>query len=124
MDALAAIQCGFLRTVSVPDGAPAEPLGGASGPKYAYLDEAIGRRREATIILAVDGDKAGANLFHDLVLRLGRARCKFVNYPFKRSKREQRCKDLNEVLQEWGEKGVVETAAWSSCSPSRPLCCP
>jgi twinkle protein len=116
MDTLAAIQCGFPRTVSVPDGAPAEPLGGASGPKYSYLDEAMARLREATIILAVDGDKAGANLFHDLVLRLGRARCKFVTYPFKRSKREQRCKDLNEVLQEWGEKGVVETickASWA-----------
>ena len=111
MDALAAIQCGFPRTVSVPDGAPAEPLGGAAGPKYAYLDEAMGRLREATIILAVDGDKAGAALFHDLVLRLGRARCKFVAYPFKRSKTDERCKDLNEVLIEWGPKGVVETIA-------------
>ena len=35
LDALAAIQCGFPRTVSVPDGAPAEPLGGAAGPKYS-----------------------------------------------------------------------------------------
>jgi len=111
MDALAAIQAGFPRTVSVPDGAPAEPLGGASGPKYSYLDEAMGRLAEATVILAVDGDRAGANLFHDLILRLGRARCKFVTYPMKRSKPSERCKDLNEALNEWRPKGVVETIA-------------
>lgn len=116
MDAMAAIQCGFPRTLSVPDGAPHEPLGGASGPKYSYLDEALPRLREATIILAVDGDKAGGNLFHDLCLRLGRARCKFLTYPFRKSDKAVRCKDLNEVLQEWGERGVVETigkAAWA-----------
>lgn len=116
MDALAAIQCGFPRTVSVPDGAPAEPLGGAAGPKYSYLDEAIGRLREATVILAVDGDKAGGNLFHDLCLRLGRARCKFVVYPYHRGDAKARCKDLNEVLKDWGQKGVVETiskAQWA-----------
>jgi twinkle protein len=116
LDALSAIQAEFPRTVSVPDGAPAEPLGGAAGPKYAYLDEAMEHLRQATIILAVDGDKAGANLFHDLILRLGRARCKFVSYPFKRSDGRLRCKDLNEVLQEWGTEGVVETivkAQWA-----------
>ena len=116
LDAAAAIQCGFPRTVSVPDGAPAEPLGGAAGPKYSYLDEAMTHLRDATIILAVDGDKPGANLFHDLVLRLGRARCKFITYPFKRSKPDTRCKDLNEVLIEWGHKGIVETiskAQWA-----------
>ena len=116
VDALSAIQAGFPRTVSVPDGAPNEPLGGAAGPKYAYLDEAMEHLRQATIILAVDGDKAGANLFHDLVLRLGRARCKFVTYPFKRSNGRLQCKDLNEVLQEWGKEGVVQTitkARWA-----------
>jgi twinkle protein len=116
MDALAAIQCDFPRTVSVPDGAPAEPLGGAAGSKYSYFDEVMVRLREATIILAVDGDKVGANLFLDLVLRLGRARCKFVTYPLKRNNREQRCKDLNEVLVEWGARGVTETlskASWA-----------
>src|SRR5262249_28859037 len=56
LDGLAAIQCGYPRTVSVPDGAPAEPLGGAAGPKYSYLDDAMGHLRDATIILAVDGD--------------------------------------------------------------------
>ena len=76
----------------------------------------MGRLREAVIILAVDGDKAGANLFHDLVLRLGRARCKFVTYPFRRTKPDVRCNDLNEVLTEWGARGVTETlskASWA-----------
>lgn len=109
MDALAAIQSGFPRTVSVPDGAPAEPLGGAAGPKYSYLDEAMFVLRESQIILAVDADKAGANLFHDLLLRLGKASCKFVVYPFRRHQPGRRCKDLNEVLHDYGTKGVVET---------------
>lgn len=114
MDALAAIQCGFPRTLSVPDGAPSKPLGGAEGPKYSYIEDAISKLRDATIILATDGDGPGANLFLDLVIRLGRERCKFLTYPFKKSSPETRCKDLNEVLGEWGREGVEKTIARAS----------
>lgn len=107
LDALSAIQCGFNRVISVPDGAPAHP--NAGDLKYSYLPEVMGLIGDAKeIILAVDGDDAGANLLHDLSHRLGRQRCKFLKYP-------QGCKDLNDALAKYGHKGVTETiarAAW------------
>jgi hypothetical protein len=76
-DAMIAIQCGYSRTVSVPDGAPAEPIGLEASRKYGFLDtvphQALRSVRE--IILATDGDGPGTNLMNDLALRLGRARC-------------------------------------------------
>ena len=76
-DAMIAIQCGYQRTVSVPDGAPAEKIGDGESRKYDYLDNAPQGLKEAReIILATDGDGPGTNLMHDLALRLGRARCK------------------------------------------------
>ena len=60
------------------------------------------------IILAVDGDGNGQVLRDDLAVRLGRTRCKFVQYP-------KGCKDLNDALMAYGSKGVeatVERAKW------------
>lgn len=121
LDAMAAIQCGFPRTISVPDGAPppgdrsAEDL--AAGQKYDWFREIkplTARERCATVILAVDGDENGAALLQDLSLLLGRFRCKFLTYPkAPRAAQERlgrsRCKDLGEVLEFYGHKGVVET---------------
>jgi twinkle protein len=102
LDAMAALQAGFPRTVSVPCGAPSTTVEGKA-PKYAFLDEAEPLLRECReIILAVDGDGPGANLLHDLSLRLGRHRCKWVQYP-------QSCKDLNDALRAYGARGVQET---------------
>ena len=103
-DALAAIQAGFLRTVSVPTGAPAEAIGEDEGSrKYAYLDDVPESFREAPeIIICADDDGPGANLLADLSLRLGRGRCKWVKYP-------KGCKDLNDALRIYGPRGVVKT---------------
>jgi len=102
-DCISAIQAGFARAVSVPNGAPAEPIADQGSARYAYLDNAPKALFEAPeIILAVDGDNPGAALLADLSLRLGRARCKWVRYP-------RGCKDLNDALQRYGERGVVET---------------
>lgn len=104
-DAFTAIQCGFPRTVSVPDGAPAEEIGDKETAKYTFLENAPQALRDVKeIILCVDGDEAGANLLHDLALRLGKARCKWVRYP-------KSCKDLNDALRQYGPKGVTETIA-------------
>lgn len=110
LDAFSAIQCGFLRTVSVPDGAPAQEIGdNPDSKKYAFLDHAMPLLRDVrTIILATDDDAPGHNLLEDLSLRLGRHRCKWLRYP-------AGCKDLNDVLQKFDQKGVVETinaATW------------
>jgi len=102
MDAVAAIQAGYVKTVSVPDGAPNEK--GGDGAKYDYLWDAIPdvRANSPYVILAVDGDANGANLLHDLSTKIGKDFCKFVKYP-------QGCKDLNDCLREYGERGVTET---------------
>lgn len=108
LDAFAALQSGFPRAVSVPGGAPAQRTEG-DGKRYAFLDHAEGLLRECNeIILAVDADSAGANLLHDLSIRLGKHRCKWLRYP-------KGCKDLNDALRHYGERGVrasIETAEW------------
>jgi twinkle protein len=118
-DAIAAIQAGFLRTISVPDGAPppgdrsAEDL--EASAKYSWLAEIrslLTKERAPEIIIAADGDTNGAALLQDLSVQLGRARCRFVVYPKSAKDRgRDRCKDLNEVLEDYGVKGVEQTIA-------------
>lgn len=102
-DAIAAIQCGYVRTVSVPDGAPAQEVTDETSRKYSFLEHAKGALSGVKeIILATDGDGPGHALLNDLAIRLGKARCKWIRYP-------RGCKDLNETLVRYGEKGVHET---------------
>ena len=64
------------------------------------------------------GDPNGAALFHDLSALLGRVRCKFVSYPKAKdpeARGRERLKDLNEVLEDYGARGVrhvIERASW------------
>lgn len=114
LDALAAIQSGHARTISVPDGAPAEKIASEESVKYSFLDAAkplLKGDRVTEIILAVDGDAAGANLLHDLSVRLGRFRCSYLTYPRHPEDRERRLKDLADVLLHYGRRGVAETIA-------------
>lgn len=107
-DAMIALQCGYPRVVSVPDGAPAEEIGDKESVKYLYLDNAFGLKNIKEIILAVDNDEAGVNLLNDLSLRLRRPRCKFLRYP-------DGCKDLNDVFLKFGKEGiddVISKAEW------------
>lgn len=101
-DAVVAIQCGYGRTVSVPDGAPKQALGDDGDRKYGYLEHAKSALHGVKeIILATDADEPGAALLTDLSIRLGKARCKWVRYP-------KGCKDLNDTLLRYGERGVHE----------------
>lgn len=98
-DAIAAMQSGYPRVVSVPNGAPAQ----RDTVTLSYLDEVEATIRAIPeIILCTDDDEAGQNLQHDLAIRFGKARCKWVKYP-------KGCKDLNDALRLYGEKGVQET---------------
>jgi twinkle protein len=100
LDAMSAMASGYHKVVSVPNGAPAERVEGET-VKYGYLNEpALNKQKE--IILCADGDTQGANLLHDLSIRLGRGRCKFVRYP-------KECKDLNDALVRYGAAGVTAT---------------
>lgn len=114
LDTIAAIQAGYPRTISVPDGAPSKPVDSAEESReYAWLIELrplLHKERVGTIILATDNDGPGAALQQDLSVLLGRYRCKFLTYPLsKKDRGRERCKDLNEVLEDYGAKGVVET---------------
>lgn len=103
LDAVAAIQAGFVRTISVPNGAPS----GKDTASLGYLDEPD-LKDVRQVIICSDNDEKGANLLHDLSTRLGKARCKWVEYP-------DGCKDLNDVLRKHGEEGirkVVRAARW------------
>jgi len=101
-DALAAIQCGYLRTVSVPNGSP-KAVSQEGTSRYDYLQELRPYLRNVKeIIIASDNDEPGKALLQDLSHRLGRGRCKWVKYP-------KGCKDLNDALKAYGEKGVQET---------------
>lgn len=103
MDALAAIEAGFERAVSVPDGAPAEEVGDRDSAKYSYVSHLLDLLRGVDhVIIAADGDGPGRNLLADLAPRLGKARCKYLVYP-------KGCKDLNDALMKYGVQGVQKT---------------
>lgn len=119
LDAMTAIQCGFLRAISVPDGAP--PPGDrsasdlAASTKYDWLEAIqpfITTELAPEIIIAADGDENGGALLQDLSVLLGRFRCKFLVYPRAKDPAQrgrERLKDLNEVLEDYGPEGVAKT---------------
>jgi twinkle protein len=107
LDAWAAMQAGFARVVSVPNGAPSTPTP-ADGARYRFLDNAPAALWTGEIILATDADNPGVVLMNDLAVRLKRARCRWVRYP-------RGCKDLADALKAHGVRGVTATiarAAW------------
>lgn len=115
-DAMAVIQSGFPFAVSVPGGAPAAPTADLDNAKrYDWVDrhasELSGVRE---FVIASDDDQAGYNLRSDLVALLGADRCRFVEYPFP-------CKDLNEVLAEYGPEKVNECVMLAKPFPVQGL---
>lgn len=107
-DCIVALQAGYQRSISVPDGAPSKALGDEDTAKYSYLDDTSKLfSNEQNIILAFDNDGPGINLLNDMALRLGKTRCKFVRYP-------DGCKDLNDVLKKHGLDAVRECLAKAS----------
>ena len=94
-DTAVALQCGYT-AVSVPSGAPSTATDGDDSAKFEFVKDFP---KFAIAILAVDDDPAGHILRHELALRLGWHRCKWVQYP-------KGCKDLNEVYAKYGQKGI------------------
>ena len=108
-DAMVADQLGW-RACSVPNGAPpTESSDPANAGRYEYLwraRDALNRVKK--FILATDDDAPGRALRADLVALLGADRCSFIEYRFP-------CKDLNEVLLEYGQDAVAQ--ALNSAKP-------
>jgi twinkle protein len=101
-DALAAMASGYSRVVSVPNGAPSKRVDDPfTANRYEFMwesEEAL--NKVDRFVLATDGDAPGQAMAHDLAAILGPERCRFVRYP-------DGCKDLNEVLVQFGAAGVV-----------------
>lgn len=118
IDALTAIDCGFDYAVSVPDGAPTEEVDEETdkdGGKFSYLWEARNELlKVASFVIAVDNDVPGKKLESELVRRLSKAKCKFVEYP-------AGCKDLNDVLMKHGPARVAEVLNTAQPYPLRGL---
>lgn len=115
-DALAALTAGFQFVVSVPNGAPATATDDLNTAKrYDWVDRhADLLKNVGSFILAADADSAGFNLASDLAALLGAERCKFLDYPFP-------CKDLNEVLTEYGPQRLVDLISTAKPYPIRGL---
>ena len=138
-DAMAAIQAGWWAAMSVPNGAtlPARDKDGKlihvpedsrdidpdQDQTFQYLARHEERLSKVKIfVIATDGDEPGRRLAKELVRRIGAARCRWVDYPKdpvvqdKKTGEMRGCKDLNEVLQHFGQGKVqelIETApAW------------
>ena len=115
-DAMAVMQSGFPFAVSVPNGAPSAITADLDNAKrYEWVDRHADDLREVReFVIASDDDTAGHYLRADLVALLGAERCKFIEYPFP-------CKDLNEVLQEYGPQRVAECIALAKPFPVQGL---
>jgi twinkle protein len=100
-DALAVIQSGFTRCVSVPNGAPQQKTDNlAEAKRYEFLWRSKDLLdRVEKIVIATDNDEPGRILAADLARWLGPERCKFIAYP-------DGSKDLNDVLLSYGVEGV------------------
>ena len=111
-DCIAAVQSGYVKSISVPDGAPSKSIDverdGVSS-KYSYLRDILPLIEDCKeIILCTDADTNGQVLRDDLAVRLGKTRCKFVTYP-------KGCKDLNDALVKYGHRAIemtIERAKW------------
>lgn len=127
IDTLTAVDCGFPFAVSVPDGAPAVRPGedpkalspidveAESSGKFAFLwNNREKLKAVKKFIIAVDNDLPGQRLQAEIVRRLSAARCKLVTFP-------EGCKDLNDVLRNYGPAMVAGVLNGARPMPVRGL---
>ncbi len=119
-DCIAVRQTGADYVTSVPNGANGHKSEGAIYPGkdsgFQYLWGTDGRLISELdqfdkIVLATDGDEKGFLLRDELAIRIGQARCWFVEYP-------EGCKDANDVLLHYGAETLAKVIA--NAKPMRP----
>jgi twinkle protein len=142
-DCMAADECGFDTSISVPDGAP--PGRDAKGriievpdddhdvnpeddDKYVFmhtLKEYLDRVKYH--IIATDNDDSGRRLAKELVRRIGATRCLWIKYPEEEVVADKKTgelrapKDLNEVKKHLGDEVVREIIEGAREWPIRGL---
>lgn len=102
IDCLSLYEANIYNVVSVPNGTT--PKGDM---RLKYLDNCYEYFSDKEkIIIATDNDEVGKRLKDELVRRLGKEKCFYVEYP-------ENCKDANDVLKLLGKQAVnqlIETA--------------
>ena len=93
IDCLSMYEAGFYNVVSVPNGA------GTGTQQLKYLDNCWQYFESKDVILFTDNDEPGRLLKDELARRIGKDRCRFVDYP-------EGCKDANDILLKHG-KGML-----------------
>jgi len=101
IDALSFEEAGFKNAVSVPDGAP-NPDAKNVENKFAWLNENRHLLHHIeTFFLATDSDAPGLRLREELARRLGKTKCRVVEFP-------SGCKDANDVLCTHGANALAQ----------------
>ena len=101
IDKLAFNEAGIWNVLSVPDGAP-DPKATNTGTKFAYLASATELFKQFTrVYLAGDNDPNGQALNRELGRRIGRERCRVIQWP-------EYCKDANDALKKVGPALIHE----------------
>lgn len=103
LDKLAIEVAGIRACVSVPDGAPA-PDAKSYASKFDFLEDEIAVSRLMAlelIVIATDADEPGRLLAEELARRLGRHRCRLVQWP-------SGIKDANEMLLARGAQELAD----------------
>jgi twinkle protein len=96
IDCLSMYEAGVHNVVSVPNGASAK-----GQINLKYLDNCIEYfYNKEKIIIAVDNDESGERLKAELIRRLGKEKCYYIEYP-------NDCKDANECLQKHGKETLA-----------------
>lgn len=113
---MAYYEAGITSVVSVPNGSAVSPseveqfkktghININTGVDMTYLDNCIDKFKDLkTIYLATDDDAAGYKLRELLAQRLGRARCKYIEFSKYQRKDGSPCNDPNDVLIHCGKE--------------------
>lgn len=94
IDSLTYIECGYKHVISVPAGA---------NTNLEWIDDFVESHFDklSVIYISVDNDSKGTEAKNELIRRFGAEMCKVVEYP-------KPCKDINEVLVQYGREKVKE----------------